>query len=159
MLSKLAKKIMSSNGNSWSLSNQNSYTGVDGSICTNTINFDGFVFGNFKCPIEGFHYSAVSCCGFKSNEYCCTPFQFESTAKSLKQVDIYTDGKNHFQHTLQRVQTYFISIAASVFISILLVFCIFGAIIFFFIFAKQTKTTTSMQTKLCNSNRAANYCV
>jgi hypothetical protein len=102
---------------------QRGYANTYGSLCTNNINFDGFVFGNFKCPIEGFEQTAVACCGVRFKEYCCEP-RASDQAKSIKTN---TDVKN----MMQRLKSQFNSIAASVFISLLLISCILGAIAFF----------------------------
>jgi hypothetical protein len=40
-------------------------------ICLNTLDFDGFVFGNFSCPLPLFDSNEIYCCGEPSKQYCC----------------------------------------------------------------------------------------
>jgi hypothetical protein len=47
------------------------YSQIRLSLCTNYLEFDGIVFGQFYCPIEGFESDEVMCCGPLKEQYCC----------------------------------------------------------------------------------------
>ena len=49
------------------------YSQIDGSICTNNNDFEGYAFGKYKCPIEGFSTEAVLCCDEPGSQFCCVP--------------------------------------------------------------------------------------
>lgn len=45
------------------------------------------VFGQFKCPIEGYSFESISCCGPDKEQYCC---EFETTEiTEAKQIPFY----------------------------------------------------------------------
>jgi hypothetical protein len=77
-MKKLAKKISESQKTDENYNyKQGEYSFIRGSICTNNINYNGVEFGQFECPIEGFDYSATSCCGPLYEQYCCTNLELE----------------------------------------------------------------------------------
>ena len=43
-----------------------------GETCRNYEDMNGTVFGEFRCPLNGFPYEAKYCCGEYRKEYCCT---------------------------------------------------------------------------------------
>ena len=47
------------------------YNKIQGSSCSNFIEYDGFVFGHFTCPIEGFNLNETECCGQADQQICC----------------------------------------------------------------------------------------
>jgi hypothetical protein len=47
------------------------YANTQGSLCKNYANYDGVVYGQFYCPIEGFSYDDTRCCGPYNEQYCC----------------------------------------------------------------------------------------
>ena len=62
------------------------YLNVYGSTCHNFDPFDGIVFGQFECPMEGFGRDDTECCGIKKHEFCCTQME--------KNYDLYTRTNN-----------------------------------------------------------------
>ena len=50
------------------------YSQIDGSICTNNNDFEGYAFGKYKCPIEGFSTEAVLCCDEPGSGLMCAIF-------------------------------------------------------------------------------------
>lgn len=44
-----------------------------GKTCVNNENFNGTIFGTFRCPLPGFDPRDTYCCGSYSNktQYCC----------------------------------------------------------------------------------------
>ena len=46
---------------------------INGSVCTNHLEYSGIVFGLFICPIEGFDVEEKECCGPWREQYCCRP--------------------------------------------------------------------------------------
>jgi hypothetical protein len=44
---------------------------AQGSLCKNYANYDGVVYGQFYCPIEGFNAEDTRCCGPPNEQYCC----------------------------------------------------------------------------------------
>lgn len=85
----LAKKIMSRGGHGFGSGHHShnyhagSYNGynyrpdrygsIQGQLCTNYLEYDGIVYGQFRCPVEGFDYTATACCGLPKEQYCCHP--------------------------------------------------------------------------------------
>lgn len=51
------------------------YSNIRGRTCSNYLEYNGVVFGQFRCPIEGNHYDETECCGPMQEQYCCTPNQ------------------------------------------------------------------------------------
>jgi hypothetical protein len=51
------------------------YSQIKGSVCVNNLEFDGIVFGEFMCPVEGYNYDETVCCGLPNEEYCCSPVE------------------------------------------------------------------------------------
>jgi hypothetical protein len=49
------------------------YNQVRGSVCTNYLEYDGIVYGQFICPIEGFELDETACCGLPREQFCCRP--------------------------------------------------------------------------------------
>lgn len=47
------------------------YSQVNGSICTNNQTYDGIIYGQFVCPIEGFKPEDTYCCGTEGEQFCC----------------------------------------------------------------------------------------
>ena len=51
---------------------------IDGEECTNNEDFNGTVFGKFRCPLPipepDFDPSAKYCCGTNQTQYCCRYF-------------------------------------------------------------------------------------
>jgi hypothetical protein len=41
-------------------------------MCANYLEYDGLVYGQFFCPIEGFNYEDTKCCGPSKEQYCCS---------------------------------------------------------------------------------------
>ena len=78
-MKKLAKKIAESKKTEYQEYNykKDFYSAIRGSVCTNMINYHGFEFGQFECPIEGFDYAATNCCGKLYEQYCCTTLEIE----------------------------------------------------------------------------------
>jgi hypothetical protein len=86
-MSALARKIFSSGKHTGSRHNYysgmyhnynyrpNRYGNIKGDVCVNNVNFDGIVYGQFICPIDGFDFDATKCCGNLYEQYCCTPNQ------------------------------------------------------------------------------------
>lgn len=54
------------------------YGEVRGTLCTNYLEYDGIVFGQFYCPIEGFEYDETMCCGALKEQYCCSLTEYNS---------------------------------------------------------------------------------
>lgn len=52
-----------------------SYNNIQGRTCSNYIEYNGVVFGQFRCPIEGNRYDETECCGHRQEQYCCSPHQ------------------------------------------------------------------------------------
>ena len=87
VMATLAKKIVGSSGGSKSFSKHNhiagsgmynnynyrpgSYGFTQGNLCTNYLEYDGIVFGEFMCPMENFDLTATFCCGAPKEQYCC----------------------------------------------------------------------------------------
>ncbi|CAF0977556.1 unnamed protein product [Rotaria sp. Silwood1] len=44
-----------------------------GETCANNENMNGTVFGEFRCPLNGFPRDAKYCCGEYGQQYCCAP--------------------------------------------------------------------------------------
>jgi hypothetical protein len=130
VLSKLAKKITGSGLNYNSRLKINGNT--DGSMCTNNINFDGFVFGAFKCPLDGFDFTAVMCCGQPFAQFCCEPVDVKQYREQIQQSFDADRTSNTVVDIFNRIKLYFISITVSIFLSILLISCIIGAIVCFY---------------------------
>ena len=55
----------------------------NGSICMNSINYNGFFFNNFECPIVGFDFAATHCCGRIFEHYCCTEKEVENDKRGF----------------------------------------------------------------------------
>jgi hypothetical protein len=51
----------------------NQYGNVQGAVCTNYLEYDGIVYGQFRCPVEGYDLTATACCGMPKEQYCCHP--------------------------------------------------------------------------------------
>ncbi len=49
------------------------YATIHGSVCTNNYDYSGLSFGQFRCPMEGYDYTATACCGPVDLQYCCSP--------------------------------------------------------------------------------------
>jgi len=45
---------------------------LGGETCVNHENMNGVVFGQFRCPLQGFPYEARYCCGEYGRQFCCT---------------------------------------------------------------------------------------
>jgi Wnt and FGF inhibitory regulator len=84
-MGKLAKKIFSSGRHTGSSHNYHAgmyhgynyrpdrYSNINGEVCVNNENYDGIKYGQFICPIDGFDYDEIKCCGPIGQQYCCTP--------------------------------------------------------------------------------------
>lgn len=46
---------------------------LDGKTCYNNENFNGTVFGQFRCPLNDFPQEARECCGDYGKQFCCIP--------------------------------------------------------------------------------------
>lgn len=46
---------------------------INGSICSNYLEFGGIVFGHYICPIEGYSLHSTQCCGAVNEQFCCEP--------------------------------------------------------------------------------------
>ena len=46
-----------------------------GESCTNNKDFNGTIFGSFKCPLPGFNLNDKYCCGGNETQYCCEIFE------------------------------------------------------------------------------------
>ena len=57
---------------------QDTYTPVQGEMCTNYNDYDGIVYEHFYCPIEGFRRDEKYCCGAEGSEYCCDYSAYKS---------------------------------------------------------------------------------
>jgi hypothetical protein len=137
VLSKLAKKIISSGKHSHDSSNaynyrSSAYENIQGSYCINNVNYDGFSFGNFRCPVEGFDYSATMCCGDPYEQYCCSSAESEEFNR-LK----YGSAPNSYDQVYQGPLTSSFGIVLSVMISIILIGVIGCGIVAFCFFKKR----------------------
>jgi hypothetical protein len=46
------------------------------SLCKNYLEYNGIVFGQFYCPIEGFNEDDTKCCGIEKEQYCCGQIEY-----------------------------------------------------------------------------------
>lgn len=67
------------------------YGQIQGQVCRNYLEYDGIVFGEFLCPIEGFNYDETECCGAYNEQYCCTP-QERAAMRGDSQTSSWSDG-------------------------------------------------------------------
>ena len=56
----------------------NEYSLIEGSKCTNNQSYDGIIYGQFQCPIEGFDVNEKECCGEEGEQFCCSLAQSSS---------------------------------------------------------------------------------
>ena len=54
-----------------------------GETCQNNENLNGTVFGQFRCPLNGFPYEAKACCGEYGKQFCCIPERTRSDHDQL----------------------------------------------------------------------------
>jgi hypothetical protein len=47
---------------------------LGGYTCKNIENFNGTIYNEFRCPLEGFEIDYIYCCGDTDYQYCCTFF-------------------------------------------------------------------------------------
>ena len=40
-------------------------------FCSNYKDFNGTIFGKFKCPLTGFRSNEKECCGNNGTQFCC----------------------------------------------------------------------------------------
>ncbi len=52
------------------------YSNIKGSICTNTIDYEGISFGKFYCPLEGYDYDETACCGPPNQQHVMNCLSF-----------------------------------------------------------------------------------
>ncbi len=69
------------------------YANTRGSLCKNYVNYDGVVYGQFYCPIEGFNYDDTRCCGPHNEEYCCNEREYRMFNGDYRDEDRY-HGRN-----------------------------------------------------------------
>jgi hypothetical protein len=137
VLSKLAKKIMGSgkhphgSGNNYNFRPSN-YENIQGSTCTNNVNYDGFAFGNFQCPMDGFDYSAVMCCGEPFEQFCCSPAEANEYQRSK-----YGSSPDMYDQTYSKQRSSSFSIFLSVLISVILLSLVGIGIMIFFVYKKR----------------------
>ena len=78
----------------------NKYSSINGDVCINNYNFDGIVYGQFICPVEGFDYGATKCCGEIYQQYCCTSDEFSiSLAEYDKSNNNNNNNNNNYAST------------------------------------------------------------
>lgn len=51
------------------------YAHLRGDTCFNNYKYDGYTFGYFECPIEGYSYFDTACCGLPGEQYCCSQME------------------------------------------------------------------------------------
>lgn len=49
----------------------NGYEKINGSVCSNNQTYDGIIYGQFVCPIDGFKATETECCGEVGEQFCC----------------------------------------------------------------------------------------
>ena len=54
---------------------------IVGDTCTNNEDLNGTVFGQFRCPLNGFPYEAKRCCGEYGQQFCCIPERSRSLSE------------------------------------------------------------------------------
>lgn len=105
------------------------YGQVQGYVCKNYLEYEGIVFGEFRCPIEGYNYDATECCGLPNEQYCCTP-----------QEKSYESGGGYYDNDPYRGRNRGISAATLffvIFIPIFIISCILCGVCIFCCYKKR----------------------
>jgi hypothetical protein len=102
------------------------YARYRGETCSNHFDYDGYKFGHFECPIEGFNFMDTACCGLKGEQYCCTPNEAKNE-RIYRYNTNFINQNNNSSNPVGKVNFWFILIPLLGFISLLI---IIGVIIY-----------------------------
>lgn len=106
---------------------------MNGQVCKNYLEYEGIVFGEFMCPIEGYNLEDTVCCGDTNEQYCCSPRE-----RAELRGESWTGGRNRGGSGGDvDAGTAGIILFFAIFIPVFIISCICCAVCIFFCYKKR----------------------